>query len=146
MLNKRGAGFTLVEVMVALAVVAIALPALVMSLYYQVDGTEHLRDKALAQMVASNKLAELRLLSQARQSLLKGSDNGQATLAGRQWSWRIESSETPVEAFFRVEITVRAGEHVEQGPALYSLVAFMGADLDSEIGRQVPAEAGSGGS
>jgi general secretion pathway protein I len=51
-------GFTLVEVMVALAVVAIALPALLVALSQHVDGTGYLRDKSLAQMVAANKLAE----------------------------------------------------------------------------------------
>ena len=57
----RVRGFTLVEVMVALAVVAIALPALMISLYQQVDSTGYLRDKSLAHMVAANKLSELRI-------------------------------------------------------------------------------------
>ena len=51
-------------------VVAVALPALLMSLYQQVDSTAYLRDKSLAHMVAANKLAEMRILSRARQSLL----------------------------------------------------------------------------
>ena len=82
---RCGAGFTLIEVMVALAVVAIALPALMTSLYLHLDNTGYLRDKALAQMVASNKLEELRIVSHARQSLLQGRDSGQASMAGREW-------------------------------------------------------------
>ena len=81
---KRGgdaAGFTLVEVMVALAVVAVALPALLMSLYQQVDSTAYLRDKSMAHMVAANKLAELRIISRARQSLLRGT---RSDLCGRR--------------------------------------------------------------
>lgn len=130
--RAAGRGFTLVEVMVALAVVAVALPSVILTLYQQVDGTEYLRDKSLAQMVAANKLAELRLLSRARQSLLQGEDTGSEDLAGRPWSWRIQSTETQVQSFYRVEISVRAGEEVQTGPALYTLVAFMQAELDGE--------------
>lgn len=131
-------GFTLVEVMVALAVVALALPALIMTLYQQVDGTEHLRDKSQAQLVAANKLAELRLLSQARGSLLEGEDSGNAELAGRDWSWLIRSSTTPVQSLQRVEIEVRPGEDNTRGPALYTLTAFMSSEIESTR----PASAG----
>ncbi|TXS96283.1 type II secretion system protein GspI [Parahaliea maris] len=129
--SRRVAGFTLVEVMVALAVVALALPALIMTLYQQVDGTEHLRDKSQAQLVAANKLAELRLLSQARGSLLQGEDSGNSELAGRDWSWLIRSSTTPVQSFQRVEIEVRAGEDNTSGPALYTLNAFMSSEIEN---------------
>ncbi|MBN7795432.1 type II secretion system minor pseudopilin GspI [Parahaliea mediterranea] len=128
-------GFTLVEVMVALAVVALALPALVMSLYQQVDGTEHLRDKSLAQVVAANKLAEIRLVSQARQNLLSGSESGNAELAGRQWSWQISTRGTTMQSFQRVEIAVRPGEDRRQGPALYTLVAYLSAEIEAPGGE-----------
>jgi len=115
--------------MVALAVVAVALPAVMMTLYQQVDGTAYLRDKSQAQMVAANKLAELRLLTRARQQLLRGSDSGTGEFAGRNWSWRIESSETEMQGFYRVAIEVRAAgdasaEAASERP-LYTLVAFM---------------------
>tara|TARA_R110002110_G_scaffold110071_4_gene274419 strand:+ start:47691 stop:48125 length:435 start_codon:yes stop_codon:yes gene_type:complete len=128
----RQPGFTLVEVMVALAVVALALPALMFALYQQVDGTGYLRDKSLAQMVANNKLVELRLLSAARPGLFSGVDSGVEELAGRQWHWRLASSATQVQSFYRVEIAVRAGEE-ESGLPLHTLVAFMFEDQ-----RQAP--------
>ena len=49
-------GFTLVEVMVALAVVALAVPALLFTLYQQLEGTEYLRDRSMASWVAANRL------------------------------------------------------------------------------------------
>ena len=55
-------GFTLVEVMVALAVVAVALPALLVTLSQQLDGLRYLEDRTHAQWVAANRLAELRLV------------------------------------------------------------------------------------
>lgn len=120
----RTRGFTLVEVMVALAIVALALPALLFALHQQVDGTGYLRDKSLAQIVANNKLVELRLLAAARGELFQGADSGREELAGREWFWRVESTPTQVQGFFRIEISVSSSED-ESASSLLSLVAFM---------------------
>ena len=87
----RARGFTLVEVMVALAIVAIALPAVLMALYQQVDDTAYLRDKEIAHMVAANKLAEMRLVIASTRVLTAGKDNGSATMADRDWHWWVET-------------------------------------------------------
>jgi general secretion pathway protein I len=118
--------------MVALAVVAIALPALLVALYQQIDSTAYLRDKSLAHMVAANKLTELRILSRARQSLLQGKDGGVAQMGEREWYWWLQSEATEVEQFYRVEINVALDEAARDNP-LYTLVAFMSADLGSEV-------------
>ena len=123
-------GFTLIEVMVALAVVAIALPALMVSLYLHVDNTGYLRDKSMAHMVAANKLEELRILSAARSSLLQGKDSGEARMAERDWYWWLDSQPTEVDRFYRVEIDV-AGAEGERDQPLYTLVAFLSADFQS---------------
>ena len=127
----RRNGFTLVEVMVALAVVAIALPALLIALYQQVDSTGYLRDKSLAHMVASNKLTELRILSKARQSLITGKDSGVAQMAEREWYWWLETQATEVQQFARVQIIVARDETLREQP-LYTLVAFLSSDLRVE--------------
>ncbi|HDY83050.1 MAG: type II secretion system protein GspI [Gammaproteobacteria bacterium] len=127
----RVKGFTLVEVMVALAVVAIALPALLISLYQQVDSTGYLRDKSLAHMVAANKLSEVRILSEATGSLIRGKDGGVAQMADRQWYWWLDSQPTEVAEFYRVEVSVAAEQEQREQP-LYTLVAFLSADLEFE--------------
>jgi general secretion pathway protein I len=123
--------------MVALAVVAVALPALLVALYQQVDSTAYLRDKSLARLVAANKLEELRILSHARQSLFSGSDSGTTQLAEREWYWWLQSSETEVPGFYRIEIDV-ALEEEQREQSLFTLVGFMSA----EIGQEVPPGAG----
>ncbi len=131
----RARGFTLVEVMVALAIVAIALPALLMALYQQIDDTAYLRDKTLAYMVAENKLAEMRLVISSTRNLSAGKDSGLASMADRDWYWWVETKTTEVEKFFRVDITVSLEE--EEQP-LYTLSAFMSGDLeagDAETGE-----------
>jgi general secretion pathway protein I len=114
--------------MVALAVVAIALPALLVALSQQVDATAYLRDKSVAQLVAANKLVEIRLLARSRQSLLEGRDSGVMEMGDREWYWWVESKATDVAQFRRLQIDIAASEEDEKQP-LYTLVAFMGADL-----------------
>ena len=128
MSTVRATGFTLVEVMVALAVVAIALPALLVALSQQVDATGYLRDKSVAQLVAANKLVEIRLLARARQSLLEGRDSGVTEMGGREWYWWIESKPTDVPQFRRLQIDIASSEEDQKQPLL-TLVAFMGSDL-----------------
>jgi general secretion pathway protein I len=141
--SQHQAGFTLVEVMVALAVVAIALPALLVTLYQHVDATGYLRDKSMAQMVAANKLEELRILSHSGQSLLQGKDSGVSTMAGREWYWWLESQPTEANNFYRVEIDVGASEEEGETP-LFTLIAFLSADLRADPGEGSGAGADPG--
>ena len=135
----RARGFTLVEVMVALAIVAIALPALLMALYQQIDDTAYLRDKTLAYMVAENKLAEIRLVIGSTRNLSAGKDSGLASMADRDWYWWVETKTTEVEKFFRVDITVSLEEEEQEQP-LYTLSAFMSGDLETDAEGDLPDE------
>ena len=128
----RERGFTLVEVMVALAIVAITLPALLMALYQQVDDAGYLRDKTQAEMIAVNKLAEMRLVVASTRKLNTGKDSGVATFVDREWYWWLETKTTPVNNFFRVEIRVALNEERREQP-LYLLSAFMFGDLQSDL-------------
>lgn len=137
----RARGFTLVEVMVALAIVAIALPALLMSLYQQIDDTAYLRDKTLAYMVAENKLTEIRLVISSTRNLSAGKDSGFASMAGRDWYWWVETKTTEVAKFFRVDIAVALDEQQQEQP-LYTLTAFMSGDLETDDADTGDAETG----
>ncbi len=119
-------GFTLIEVMVALAVVALAIPALLFTLNQQIDGTAYLRDRSLAQLVASNRLAELRLSLRSGQQNLRGRISGSENMAGREWFWQIQSQSTEIPNFSRVELQIRAREDTDSTP-LYTLVAYLAA-------------------
>lgn len=116
--------FTLIEVMVALAVVAVALPALLLTISQQLDGLRYLEDRSHAQWVAANRLAELRLISQARGRLQTGLISGSEELAGREWYWWSKGEETAVPGFFRYEILVSDEEDGRMNP-LYSLDGYL---------------------
>ena len=57
----RRRGFTLVEVLVALVVVAIGLAALMVAVSGTARTSGYLRDKTLAQWIALNRLTQVRL-------------------------------------------------------------------------------------
>ena len=140
----RPGGFTLVEVMVALAVVAVALPALMVALNQQIDGTAYLRDKSLAHMVAANKLTEIRILAEATRRLPVGKDSGVQEMAGRDWHWWQESEEMPdAPLFHRIEIKVAQNEDEVDEP-LIVLVIFLSSDLKADALANPGGAAGEG--
>jgi len=130
-LQKRGSGFTLVEVMVALAVVAVALPALLLTLSQQLDGVRYLDDRAQAQWVAANRLAELRLILTAKGTLQSGTLSGTEELAGREWYWWSEGVETQLPGFFRYEITV-ADNEAGRDTSLHTLDGYLAKETVSD--------------
>ena len=130
-LQKRGSGFTLVEVMVALAVVAVALPALLLTLSQQLDGVRYLDDRAQAQWVAANRLAELRLILTAKGTLQSGTLSGTEELAGREWYWWSEGVEPQLPGFFRYEITV-ADNEAGRDTSLHTLDGYLAKETVSD--------------
>ena len=84
-------GFTLLEVMVALAIIAITLGALIKGGGDNALNTAYLKDKTLAQWVAMNKVAELQL---KRKWPDLGTRSGSMELANREWNWETKVGKT----------------------------------------------------
>ena len=53
--------------------------------------------------IAQNKIAELRLAEELPEV---GTNSGELEYGGTQWSWRTVISETGVESFMRIDVTV----------------------------------------
>ncbi|MEL7186669.1 MAG: type II secretion system minor pseudopilin GspI, partial [Pseudomonadota bacterium] len=60
-MNARARGFTLVEVLVALAIVALSLTAIVASIGQMIDSGNAMRERTYASWIAQNRIAELRV-------------------------------------------------------------------------------------
>ena len=96
-------GFTLIEILVALALLAVALAAGMRALAQGADGASTLKARTLALWVAQNRLAAAQI---APDALVAGESRGDATQAGMAFVWTVEVSATPNPAFRRVDIAV----------------------------------------
>ena len=99
----RGAGFTLIEVMVALAIVAIALAAGSRAASSVVGTSQRLNDVVLGQWCADNQLTELRLIDQLP---AVGKTPFACTQLGREFKGELVVQTTPNPSFRRVDATV----------------------------------------
>ena len=103
MRRRARAGFTLVEILVALAVLAIALTATAHALGSAIDTTASLRERMLARWVAEDRLTEIELKNEWPALDTK---EGDATMGGRKLHWIQETGVTPVAKLRRVVVSV----------------------------------------
>ncbi len=101
--SERTAGFTLVEVMVALAIAGLSLAAVAASISQMVDAGAAMQERTYASWIAQNKITELRLANVVPEV---SQTNGELQYAALEWAWRATISETGVENLFRVEVAV----------------------------------------
>jgi general secretion pathway protein I len=116
-------GFTLIEVLVALVVVALAMLALGRTAALQVNDFDALRERTLAGWVAANVVTETRLTG-AFPPL--GRSDGHAQFGGRDWRWQREVATTPDAEIRRIDVRVYVG--TSQQPSA-SLSGFAGTAL-----------------
>ncbi len=114
------AGFTLLEVLVALLLLSLAMVALVRSVGQEAGALGQQRDATLAQWVAANQLAEVRLRRQLPDS---GQAQGRARMGDRDWRWQLDARATDVPGLVQVEVRVYADQGDPGQPAA-SLLGF----------------------
>jgi len=96
-------GFTLIEVLVALAIVAVALGTIIAITSQDIMRVDSMQKKMFANWVAQNILAENRL-NNTKNSV--GTKDGSIVYAGTEWNWEIVTSKSGIENLFRMDITV----------------------------------------
>ena len=122
--SARVRGFTLIEVMVALAVIAIALAAAMKATSFSTSSAIDFRTRMLAGWVAQNQMDTM---TARRDFPDVGEQNGTEEQAGYAFKWHMEVGGSPNRSFRRAEIRVYAADDPNHAAAtLVTYVARVG--------------------
>jgi general secretion pathway protein I len=125
-LAPRSGGFTLIEVLVALVIVALGLTALLVAVNGTARTSGFLRDKTLAQWIALNRLTEVRL------NLVKfgqNTDTGELDFGNRKWHYDTRYFDTSIPSMKRVVVRVYLGDLNTKGNPVGQAIGFLGTSV-----------------
>ena len=125
-------GFTLIEVLVALVIVAAGVAAVLGALSGAANSTAYLRDKTFAHWVALNRITEIRLSTSPPA-------NGKTTgivdnFANRRWQWQVDIEPAQLPAVRRIDVQVRAIGSAGDSAAPPEITAKTHWDIEQETG------------
>ncbi len=106
--RTRRQGFTLIEVLIALAVVAIALLALLGVASESVRVAGELRTRTLADWVAWNRIEEARF--SPRPPVL-GWTSGTTTMGPQRWRWRMHARKSVLPGLYKLRVEAAPADH-----------------------------------
>lgn len=126
--SAEARGFTLIEVVVALAIVAIGMLAAFSAVTQTASNASYLRDRTFAAWIASDLIAEIRLSGQMPSV---DETQGRVDFANQEWRWRRVVVETQVAGLRQVRVQVRRATDADDA-ALAEVVGVLGqAQLES---------------
>lgn len=113
-------GFTLVEILVAMAVLAVGLLAVLTAVSQLTRNEGYLRDRTLATWLARNQLLEVQLEGEWP---APGQSSGAREYAGRDWRWRQRITQTPEQDMRRLDLEVWLADEGDE--PLATLTGFL---------------------
>ena len=103
-MNRRNAaGFTLLEVLVALAVIALSMGAIIKATGDYTNNQSYLRDRTVAMWVARNVLVQYRV---DKEWPRVGEQKGTQEMVNREWRWLAVTSQTDEAELRRLDVEV----------------------------------------
>jgi general secretion pathway protein I len=130
------AGFTLVEVLVALAIVALGAGAMFSVITSSASSTSYLREKSFAEWIGFDQISTTRLLLTP---ITPGSSEGDVTFANQQWHWLQQIDEMEIPTMYRITVQVRRTDDPsvpkgQDAPWLATVLGFKGTALNASNG------------
>ncbi len=110
---RNSRGFTLLEIMVALAVLALAMGALIKTASDFTSNQTYLRDRTMTAWVARNVLVQYQLDAQWPRV---GEKKGTLKMGWQEWEWLADISQTEEEKLRRIDVEVRALDSDDDDP------------------------------
>ncbi len=117
--HRNNTGFTLIEVMIALTIIAISLGALISASGTQANSATYLKQKTLAHWVAVNELTQLRI---SREFPSTGDKKGSTSMANFDWYWIRTTTKTEDKNALEITFTVYSDKDYEKN--LTSLIGY----------------------
>lgn len=117
------AGFTLIEVLVALSIIAIAFTALLKATSDSIAMHQKLKNKMIREWVAAQgiTLIQLGLVQSINNQII----SEQTTLFNQHWYWRASLSSTPLKMVQKITLTTSL---TPTGPFTDAVIAFKARD------------------
>ena len=129
----RTRGFTLIEVLAALLIVALGMLGVIQAVTQTARNGTYLREKTLAHWVAMNVITERRLLPDPP-AVAESSD--EVEFAGQRWRWTMTVTQTAVESLRRMDVDVRPADRPESEP-LTTVTGFYGTAIGAAGGGTI---------
>ncbi len=116
-------GFTLVEVLAALVIVALGMLGVIEAVTQSARNGTYLRERTLAHWIAMNVVTERRLQPDPP-AIAESSDD--VEFAGQRWHWTMRVTQTAVQSLRRMDVTVHPAD-APDSTSLASVTGFYGS-------------------
>ena len=131
--DVRARGFTLIEVLAALVIVALGMLGVIEAVTQSARNGAYLREKTLAHWIALNVITEKRLQPEPPPVAESSAD---VEFAGQRWRWSMQVTQTQVSSLRRMDVSVRPA-NAPDASALATVTGFYGTAIGAAGGSRL---------